>query len=290
MTRCAAIAVAALAAVGCSERSPTLRGIETRVFVDRTEARVGDPVGVTVEIDTPEGFAVEPAASPPSDEGFFTERVERLEPVGIPGGVRHRVLWVLRARTPGDHALPELSVPLAWPDGRLQRLAVGGVPVPVRSVHADLPDQETYFDIRPAPALERRPLWPWVAGGSVLLAALGSLFLVRVRRAATAPEPPAPALLARETLAAIEGALLESDPRALAAQLVGPLRELVRRRWRVEGEAWTPQELPPEVDAPIASALRSIDAERFAASPRREALVQSALSARAYLRDVADPR
>ena len=96
---------------GCTESTPEFRGIHTRIYVDRTEARVGDLLGVTVEVDTPEGFAVEAPDAPPSDEHFVTDRVERLRPVEIPGGVRHRILWSLRPRTVGDHRLPELSVP-----------------------------------------------------------------------------------------------------------------------------------------------------------------------------------
>jgi hypothetical protein len=63
-----AFAFLLLVAFGCTESTPDLRGIQTRIYVDRTEARVGDLLGVTVEIDTPEGFAVEaPASRPPTN-------------------------------------------------------------------------------------------------------------------------------------------------------------------------------------------------------------------------------
>jgi hypothetical protein len=281
--------IAALAA-GCEERLAPSRGIETRVYVDRTEARVGDPVGVTVEIETPERFTVESPASPPADAQFFTERVERLEPIGIAGGVRHRVLWSLRARTVGDHALPKLSIPLVWPDGRIQRLAVGGIPLPVRSVRTELPDRDIYFDIQPPPSPPERRGWGWlVAGGSIVAAGVG-LLLYRRRTIDRTEASPGPGPLARQTLAGIDAALTENDLRASAVRLITLLGTFVRRRWGIEGNTWTPEELPPEVDAPVAAALREFEAARFTSVPQRQQVLDAVAPLRTYLADVSRNR
>jgi hypothetical protein len=272
--------------LGCEERSVPMRGIQTRLYVDRTEVRVGDEIGVTIEIETPELFTVETPASPPSDERFFTERVQRLEPLGIPGGMRHRVVWTLRARTVGEHQLPELSIPLVRPDGAIQRLPVGAVPLPVVSIQEEIPGRTVYFDIQPPPPLEGGSVWGWLATGGTLLVALAGLLLYR-RRITARPAPgPAPALLARETIGEIDRVLTETDPRALACRGVDVLGGFVERRWALEARGWTPEELPPEVDASIAAALRELEAVRFARAPRREPVFEALRTARTYLTHV----
>jgi hypothetical protein len=286
----AALAFLLLAAFGCTESTADFRGIQTRIYVDRTEARVGDLLGVTIEIDTPGGFAVEAPAAPPSDERFVTDRVEKLRPVEIPGGVRHRVLWSLRPRTVGDHRLPELSVPLAWPDGTIQRLPVGSIPIPVRSVRAELPDRDVYFDIEKPPPVPSRPVWPWVTAAGAFVAGITALLLYRRRSTREIETHLEPALLAHEALAELDAALAENDPRALATRLTGILRTFVERRWSVEGEAWTPEEIPPEVDARVTIALRQLDGVRFARTSLRAKVLEGVRVAQTYLADVARRR
>ncbi len=281
------VTVAVLVTAACGPEPARRLGIETRVFVDRTEARVGDPVGVTIEIETPEGFAIESPASPPSNERFFTERVERLDPIAVPGGVRHRVLWTLRARSVGDHRLPELTVPLVWPDGRIQALSVGGIPLPVVSVRGELPERDVFFDIRAAPAVERTPVWIWIAAGTGVAALLLGMLLYRRARPSEPSEPDRPASLARDALGELETALTEIEPRPLAAELGAVLRRFAERRWGIPGEAWTPEELPERVDGAIARGLRALDAARFARLPARDRVLEAARDVRSYLSDVA---
>jgi hypothetical protein len=273
--------------LGCAEETPSIRGIQTRVHVDRAEARVGDLVGVTVEIETPEGFSIESPAPPRSDERFISDRVEKLHPVGIPGGVRHRVLWTVRARTVGEHALPELSVPLVWPDGTIQRLPIGSIPVPVRSVRAELPDREVYFDIEPAPPVTARPVWTWLALAGTLGAGLALFFRLRRPRSDGAEPTVGPGALAHETLAELDAALVERDPRKLATRLTSVLRAFVRRRWLLEGSAWTPQEVPSRVDTPVTAALAQLEAARFSRTVHREQVLEGGRIAQIYLAEVA---
>jgi hypothetical protein len=278
------LGLALVAVLACGEEATPVIGIETRIFVDRTEATVGDPIGVTIEIDTPEGFHVEPPASPPGDESFLSERVELLDPVWLSSGVRHRVVWTLRARSVGEHRLPELPVPISWPDGHIQPLPVGGIPLPVRSVREEVPGRQAYFDIRPAPPLRDRPAWVWVAAGAALLAAIGFLLYRRAGVGGGETDEPAPHL--REALAGIQSALAETEPRALAARVGAVLGDLVRGRWSIGGEAWTPEELPNEVDEEIVTALRALEGERFSSRPRREIVLETCRAVQAHLADV----
>jgi hypothetical protein len=288
MIRAALLISLLVGGLACVDETPSRRGIQTRVHIDRTEARVGDLFGVTVEIETPEGFVVESPAAPPSDEQFLTDRVEKLRSVGIPGGLRHQVLWTVRARTVGEHRLPELSVPLVWPNGRIQRLSIGSMPMPVRSVRAELPDREVYFDIEPAPPIPTYPLWPWLTATGVLGAGV-TVLLLRRRRGREEDVAPTlgPSALAHETLAELDAALAEREPRALAGQLTGVLRIFVQRRWTLEGNAWTPDEIPPEVDSPVVTALRQLEAARFARTASREQVLEGGRTAQIYLADVA---
>ena len=120
------LALLCVALLACADEQASFEGIQTRLFVDRTEAQVGDAIGVTIEIETPEGFRLEKPAPPPPDERFLTESLEPLEPLEVPGGTQHRLLWTVRARSVGEHRLPHVDVPLVFPDGRTQALPVGG--------------------------------------------------------------------------------------------------------------------------------------------------------------------
>jgi hypothetical protein len=253
--------------VACGEPAAPRLGIETRVFVDRAEARVGDPVGVTVEIDTPPGFAIEPPSAPPPNAGFATSQVEMLEPVPIEGGLRHRVLWTLLARDVGEHQLPELRVPLVHPDGRIQPLPAGGTPLAVRSVGAEFPGREAFFDIREAPvaAPSRAPFL--VGAGVVAVLALLGAIVVRHRREVAAHAGPSPSALAHRTLAALDGVADQSDVRALAADIQAPVWRFVEARWDVPAVTSTPGELPTRVDTELAEVLQTLERARFVREP-----------------------
>ena len=273
--------------ISCGSEPAPIRGIETRVFVDTTDARVGDPVGVTVEIETPEGYAIETPAAPPSDERFFTERIETLDSMGIPGGVRHRLLWTLRARSVGEHPLPKLEIPLVSPDGRIQPLPVGGVPLPVGSVRAELPEREVFFDIRPPPTIEEGPGWIWIATGIGFAGLLLGGLLYRRKHPLDSAEPKPPDAIAREALAKLDAALAETDSRRLAREVDSVLRTFTERCWAVSGDAWTPDELPERVDTEVVRALRDLEANRFAREPIRDSVLVTVQHLHAYLSHVA---
>ena len=290
MTARALRAVAALLALAACERGEVASlGIGTRVTLDRSETRVGDPVGVTVEVDTPAGYSVQ-APPAPSGGSFASDSVELVEPIAVPGGLRHHLLWTLRAREVGDQALPWMDIPLVRPDGNVQPLRVGGVPLPVLSVKADLPERAAGFDIRPAPPEKPTPIWVWA------LSALGAALFVAVfralrRRARAAGERAGRVLTAgRGALALLEGVESESDARSFATRVRAALLGFVEACWNVRTAAVTPGELPAEVDGDIVRILGDLEAARFAPAPARAALGGLAESARERVRYVANVR
>lgn len=285
----ACLAAAALALGACGRGDVPSLGIGARVTLDRSETRVGDPVGITVEVETPPGYSVQ-APPAPSGEAFASDSVELVEPIAVPGGLRHHLLWTVRAREVGDQSLPWIDIPLVRPDGNVQPLRVGGVPLEVLSVKADLPERAVVFDIRAAPPRRLIPPWVWLlAALAVAGAVAGSRALRRRARAAQALAGRVQAA-ADDALALLDGVEGESDPRSFAARVRVALLRFVESRWSVKTAAVTPGELPAEVDGDIVRILGGLDAARFAAAPLRAPLDGLAQHARERVRHVAKLR
>ncbi len=262
-------------------------GIETRVSLDRTAALVGDPLGVTIEVETPPGYTLELPAAPAADEAFASESIQMLDPIQLRRGVRHHLLWTLRPRALGEHALPTLELPLVQPDGSVQLLPVGGMPFRVRSVREEVPEQEVFFDIRPAP--EPAPLLPRV-GMALLLSALaagGALIYRRQHRQQAVPEIDL-AELARHTRAKLEDAFEEPDARRLADRLIAVLWAFIEQCFEIKTASCTATELPQEVSPALRLSLRALENARFEKTPAREAVLKAGRAARATLSDVAN--
>lgn len=270
-----------LLACACTERAPDpIAGLEARVSLDRTGARVGDAIGVTIEIDAPTGFVVGRPGPQPGDDRFYTDSIELLDPMPLAGGARHHIAWTLRARRVGNHRLPVLDVPLVRPDGEVQTLSVGALPLPVLSVREELAPREAYFDIRAPPAPRRTLSWGAlaVAGGGVLAAL--ALLAVQYGRTREPEADPDVASIAREAVLRLDAAFEEPDPRRLAAGLQAALRDLVAGRRRGIPPGWTPDDLPDEVDGELRSLLARLERLRFRASPAREDAVELGRAAR----------
>ena len=71
----------------------------------------------------------------PGDAAFASDSVQLVAPIAVPGGLRHHLLWTVRAREVGDQtpALARRSRSCV-PTARCSRCAIGGVPLAVRSV------------------------------------------------------------------------------------------------------------------------------------------------------------
>ena len=270
---------------GCAPETNPVRGLEIRMHIDRPQARVGDALGVTIEIDTPPGFSVGRPDPPTAAGAFVTEAIEMVESLDLEGGLRHRVLWTLRAKWVGEQVLPLLQIPLIHPEGRIEPLPVGGVPFAVVSVRAELPEREVYFDLRdPEPARGSRA--PWVAGG--LIAAILSAVLAAAwwrRRHGVLGAIPDPRVLAASALAALEAGDEIAELRPRADHFSDTMRHYVAQRWSLHGQALTPSELGEPVAVGLVELLQRLDAERFATAPEVREIERSGAEARAWFRD-----
>jgi hypothetical protein len=271
-----------LAVLACAADAPSVEraGLEARIALDRSEARVGDRLGVTIEIDVPPGFEVQPPFLPTSAE-FSTEA---MEDVPAPSGTRRRVLlWTVRPRELGDLRLPELSIPFTNPRGELQQLVLAGLPLRVLSVRAELPAREAAFDIRPAPPLARdRAAWLFTALAVLTLAGVAG-WIVRRRGGTRRIDPRA---LARESLSALADARAAS-PREAASRAALALRAFASRRWQLDLSAHHASELDEPIATPLRSALAALERARFARAPLADDVTASLESAAEYLSDVA---
>ena len=263
---------------GCAPepRTPGIEGVEARLVVDRALAYVGDPIGVTVEVDLPEGYAAAEAL-PLDNEAFMTERLEAGVPVPLSWGTRYVWSWTLRPRVPGAQALPELRLPIRGPEGDDAPVVLGRMPLRVRSVRAELSERDALFDIRPAPA---RGFW---TTGTVLAAVLGGGLLVALLWLQRHQGPPAasPGQLARDALAGL--AELPRDSARERAQLaIGLIWRYVGARFGLEREGRTAAELANEIDAPLPDILRDLEHTRFARAPASEEIERQVRALQEY--------
>ena len=275
--------------LACREASEAGSGIGARVTLDRVETQVGEPVGVTIEVDTPAGFQVQ---APPAPNGgaFASDSVKLIEPIQTPSGLRHHLLWVVRAREVGDQALPWLDIPLVRADGVVQPLRVGGVPLPVRSVRADLPRREAVFDIRAAPPEPPTPAWVFALAGLAVLFALWLGRAIRRRARAVQARTTRLADTGRAALAALDEAESASDARSFAGRVRAALFAFIGSVWSVETSSATPDELGLPVDRELVRILATLERARFAAHPELPTLLPLATEARERVRHVANLR
>lgn len=286
---CAAFLALAPFGVACRDAITPEPGIGARVTLDRSEARVGDPIGVTVEVETPEGFTLQTPPAP-GDGPFASDSVRLVEPISTPSGLRHHLLWVVRPREVGDQTLPWLEIPLVRPDGAVQPLRVGGVPLAVRSVRADLPEREAVFDIRTAPPIEPTPLWVWALCAAAL--GLGALLVRALRRRARTLQAAGTRIAdaGQAALAELAEAERDGDARSFAERVRAALLAFVAGVWSVDTASATPAELPGSVDRELVRILQALELARFAKRPALAKLTPLASQARERVRHVADLR
>jgi hypothetical protein len=283
------LAVAALVLCGCREAAELASGIGARVTLDRSSASIGEPIGVTVEVETPPGFSLQTPPAP-GDGPFASDSVRVVEPIATQSGLRHHLLWVVRARETGDQTLPWLEIPLVRPDGAVQPLRVGGVPLAVRSVRADLPEREAVFDIRGAPPVEPTPLWVWAL--CALAAGLAVLGWRALRRRARAVQAASTRIAdaGHAALAALGEAERQAAARGFAERVRAALLSFIGGVWSVDTASATPAELPPSVDRELVRILSALERTRFARRPSLVPLAPLASEARERIRHVANLR
>jgi hypothetical protein len=275
--------------LACRDAITVESGIGARVTLDRSEAQVGDPIGVTIEVETPAGFTLQTPPAP-GEGAFASDSVRLVEPISTPSGLRHHLLWVVRAREVGDQTLPWLEIPLVRPDGAVQPLRVGGVPLAVRSVRADLPAREAVFDIRAAPPVEPTPLWVWALGAAGLGLALLAFRALRRRALLLQAVTTKIADAGRAALAELTEAERDGDARSFAERVRAALLLFVAGVWSVDTTSATPAELPSAVDRELVRILQQLELARFAKRPAIAPLTPLASQARERVRHVANLR
>jgi hypothetical protein len=277
--RCAHVALALCALACAAEPAPVARrGLEARIALDRSEALVGDRVGVTIEVDVPPGFEVQTPFLPAS-ASFVTDAIESAP---APAGTERRVLlWTLRPRQVGNQRLPELSIPFTAPGGEVDQLVLAGLPLRVLSVRGQLPERDASFDIRPAPAAPRDATRLWLGLAALALGAALTLYAARRARRHSAD----PRQLARASLAALAAARAAA-PREAARLGASALRAFAAERWQLDLAARTPGELGDPIAAAQRASLAALERARFARAPLASEVTSSLDAAAEYLSDV----
>ena len=289
MSWLAALVLAAALALACDDVKTPEAGIGARVTVDRSVARVGDPIGVTIEIETPPGFTLQTPPAP-GDGPFASDSVTLVAPITTSAGLRHHLLWIVRAREVGDQTLPWLEIPLVQPDGAVRPLRVGGVPLAVRSMLAELPAREAVFDIRTAPPVEPTPLWVWALVAAGLALAVLAVRALRRRAQTLRATTTRLADVGRAALAELGEAERAADARVFAQRVRTALLDFVASVWTVDTTSATPAELPAAVDLELVRILHAVELARFAPWPALGPLAPLASKARERVRHVANLR
>jgi len=275
-------AFAALACADFRERAQApLEPFEVRSAVDRVEAYVGDSIGVSIELDLPDGY-VASLPRPDASAEFETEALEPVTPFRVEGGVRYAFKWRLRARSPGVQAIPSLRVPVrleapaptggssasplspaAGSDGRAgdayADLRTASLPLNVRSVRAELAARDVLFDIRAAPRGSNEVTYAMLAG---ILVAFGwaGWAMLRSRPSVNSAQLER---LREEILARLESAPDDITSERLR-DLRGMLRRFVQLRFGLQGASWTPAELSLGVDARTRALIAELEQVCFA--------------------------
>jgi len=172
----------------------------------------------------------------------------------------------------------------------VQLLRVGGVPLLVRSVRAELPAREAVFDIRTAPPDLPTPLWVWALAAAGLGLAVFTVRAIRRRARVLRAATSALADAAQVALEALDEAERSADARGFAASVRAALLPFIARVWHVDAARATPAELTQPVDAEFVRILQTLELARFAPRPVLAPLQPLATQARERVRHVANLR
>jgi hypothetical protein len=305
----AALALTALAACGDSPRANSsdlaaalpvpIAHIRAALVLEPSRLKVGEVSTAVVTVVTPPDHRLLPV-SPPEVPGVWlldatSQDVARSQQRWV-----HRTRIRLRAREVGRLVWPAFDVSIEDADGAKHTVPVGERAFEVVSVLRDHPDQVTPFGLRTAP--KRRgggDFWIGAgAGAAATLALAATAFAFYRARDRVPPESEAARRDAMEKqatlwewadseLAQAMAALDSKDgphgPRDAANRGARLLRQYVARRFNVQTEALTTEELdathpPLAIDSrwpELVRILGRFDAERF-----RQALVDDAAADR----------
>jgi hypothetical protein len=189
------LVLAMLATIALPDDAPS--GVAVRLTVVPDRATVGDPIGVTIEVDAPAGVELEPVPVGPEAGPFHVTSGRWSEPVAAEAGLL-RWTWsgTVAAFEPGALELPAIPLRLRAADGTAVDAATEPREIHIESV-LDAADAAEIADLKPPASLPRdvRPLVIALAVVLGLLAVSAVLWWLHRRyaarlAAAATPEDP----------------------------------------------------------------------------------------------------
>lgn len=255
--------------------------------VDRTAARVADPVEWTLRLEAPTGSRVGWPALPETIGAWEVRVLEQRDDIPLPADKgRGRRVWIrkffIETLKTGMQTLPTAEVQVEIPDpdapGERQTLTLRSEPLSIAvesSLQADADpsqfrDIKDVVDVEPPPAVSTA--WVnWLIGGGCVagLAALIASFYWFGRR------NPLPAVWARKELARLREMSVDSsaERQQCFAEVVGVVRQFLADHFHSEiasqtAEEWTAYAetnvlLDNELRSQVAHLLKQHDVSRF---------------------------
>lgn len=254
------------------------------VRADKSEARVGDPIAVTVSAIGPVGTPINLPSSGTLDLAPFSllDRKDEEKDLGD-GKMRREFVLSVAAYEPGDVTLPPLDVTYLGKGGDVLTAHTAPVPIKIVSLLANESEPALKDNAEPVPVLERNLLVVYIAAGLVV-AALGGIvgLIIRKRWKARASQRPAPprrppheVALERLDRLGASGFPEGGDLRPFTFALSEIIREYLGARFGFDSLELTTEELVSElrrsaggslslVMGEVSSWLRACDLVKFA--------------------------
>ncbi len=227
---------------------------ELTVSINRTSARVGEPVWLKVELWTPPGIRVVMPDFSDRIGDFALLSIEALNDLPAKGGRRWERRLELECLLPGEHEVPSVTILLrddqagaSAASGPIGRLETDPITVTIQSVLKGEPEPWSIRDIdgtvdMQAPPPRQNGVSAWVVSGAatVMLAAAIGWWILRRRT-----KEPAPWEWAWQALERLRGDASFRTPERTAplyAELTRIVRQYVERRFDIAAPKQTTAE------------------------------------------------
>ena len=265
-----------------AQDAPQIEGVSAELAVENGEYFVGDLIPLTLQVSHPAGYRLIPVQL---DEMWGEVEVRQVYPPEVSanadGSETTTQIIEVSLWAPGAYSTAVLPVSIADTSGAVGQVSAAPVALNIGSV---LVEGDTNLrDLKPQAQLPLPPVWPWLAGGLLLvgLATVGVLWMIRRRRLnrlaeiEKRPDTRKPHEVALDELARIEGLNLPEQGRykehyTLASDV---LRQYLESAYRVPtldrttGEIrralrYTP--LDNEIKSDLVEMLNEADLVKFA--------------------------
>ncbi len=221
---------------------------------DRTDARVGDVIKLTVTAVGPRGTPVNLPSTIELPPFSLLDRKDAEKDLGD-GRMQREFTLQVAAYEPGETAIPPVEVTYLGTGGDVRTARTQAVPIKITSLLANEPEPALKDNAAPVRVLEDNFLPLYVASG-LAAAALGGVVALwlrrrlRARAAARPAPPPRPAheiALERLDRLGAEGFAEGQDLRPFYFALSEIIRDYLGSRYRFDGLEMTTEELVDEL-------------------------------------------